>query len=55
MDLGPVVPIVVIVLFWFIAFVGCFVSFRRMLRVPTEAEIEAAHEAAIAEEGAHTH
>ena len=50
-----VLPVVLIVVFWAIVFVIVFISFARMLRVPTEPEIEAAHEAAIAEEGAHTH
>jgi hypothetical protein len=50
MDFWPVVPIVVVILFWAIIFVGSFVTFTRMLRLPTEAEIEAAHEQAAAEE-----
>ena len=52
MDFWPVLPIVVVISFWAIIFVACFVSFTRMLRLPTEAEIEAAHEhAAVTEEG----
>jgi hypothetical protein len=52
MDLWPVLPIILVISFWAIMFVGCFVTFTRMLRLPTEAEIEAAHElAAATEEG----
>ena len=48
MDLWPVVPIVVVISIWAIVFVVTFISFTRMLRLPTEAEIEAAHEHAVA-------
>ncbi|MGH2516795.1 MAG: hypothetical protein ACRDHP_14170 [Ktedonobacterales bacterium] len=43
--MGPVVPILVVVIFWMI--VGGFAVslFRRWLRVPTEMEAEHAHEA----------
>jgi hypothetical protein len=53
MDFWPVLPIVLVISIWMIIFVTCFITFTRMLRVPTEAEIEAAHEhaAATIEEG----
>jgi len=51
MNLMPVMPIVLVVFFWAIVFVGCFVSFTRMLRQPTEPEIEEALEHASAEDG----
>jgi hypothetical protein len=52
MDFWPVLPIVAVISVWAVIFVACFVSFTRMLRLPTEAEIEAAHEhAAATEEG----
>ena len=53
MDFWPVLPIVVVISFWAILFVGCFVTLTRMLRLPTEPEIEAAHEhaATATEEG----
>jgi hypothetical protein len=49
------VPILVVVLIWAIIFVVCFVSFARMLRLPTEPEIEAALEHAAAEDGTQSH
>ncbi|MGO8950664.1 MAG: hypothetical protein ACLQUY_24030 [Ktedonobacterales bacterium] len=54
MNLTPVVPIVLIVFFWAIVFVACFVSFARMLRLPTEPEIEEALDHTSAEDGAQT-
>jgi hypothetical protein len=51
MDLMPVLPIALIVLFWAIIFVVCFTFFTRTLRLPTESEIEAAHEHLAVEEG----
>jgi len=49
------VPILLVVLVWAIVFVGCFVSFARMLRLPTEPEIEAALEHADASDGTKSH
>jgi hypothetical protein len=48
MDFWPVLPIVLVISFWAIIFVLCFLTFTRMLRLPTEAEIEAAQEHATA-------
>jgi hypothetical protein len=50
-----VVPILAVVLFWAIIFVACFVSFARMLRLPTEPEIEAALGDAVASDGTQSH
>lgn len=50
MNWMPVLPIVLVVIFWAIVFVSCFVSFTRMLRQPTEPEMEAALEHASTEE-----
>ena len=50
----PVLPIIVVIPFWVILFVACFVTFTRMLRLPTEPEIEAAHEHAAAHGTPHT-
>jgi hypothetical protein len=55
MNWMSVVPIIVVVLFWLILFVTCFVAFTRMLRLPTEPEIEAALEHANAEDGTQIH
>ena len=52
MNLTAVLPIILIVLFWAIVFVACFVSFARMLRQPTEPELEEALEHASVEDGA---
>ena len=52
MNLTAVLPIILIVLFWAIVFVACFVSFVRMLRQPTEPELEEALEHASVEDGA---
>lgn len=43
--MGAVVPVLVVVIFWTIVFVFAFWSYRRWLKVPTESEIEKAHEA----------
>ncbi len=50
MNLTPVLPIVVVVFFWAVVFVACFVSFTRMLRQPTEPELDAEHEHTAVEE-----
>jgi hypothetical protein len=50
-----VVPILLVVLFWAIIFVACFVWFSRMLRLPTEPEIEAALGDAAAPDGTQSH
>ena len=50
MNLTPVLPIVVVVFFWAVVFVVCFVSFARMLRQPTEPELDAEHEHTAVEE-----
>jgi hypothetical protein len=42
MSAMAVAPILAVVLFWAIIFVACFISLARMLRLPTEPEIEAA-------------
>lgn len=43
--MGAVVPVLAVVIFWAIVFVFAFGAYRRWLRVPTESEIEAEHEA----------
>jgi phosphotransferase system glucose/maltose/N-acetylglucosamine-specific IIC component len=57
MGLMPVVPVVVVVTFWAIVFVVCFAFLMRQLRLPTDPELEAAHESASSEESSqiHTH
>jgi hypothetical protein len=55
MGFVSLVPILVVVLIWAIVFVTCFVSFARMLRMPTEPEIEAALADAAAEDGSQSH
>jgi len=55
MSFMPVVPIVLVVTFWAIVFVVSFAFLMRQLRVPTEAEIEAALETASPDESAHIH
>jgi len=55
MGFVSLVPILLVVLIWAIVFVACFVSFARMLRMPTEPEIEAALADAAAEDGSHSH
>ena len=42
--MGAVVPILIVVIFWMITGVLAVGIFRRWLRVPTEAEVEYAHE-----------
>lgn len=48
--MGPVVPILIVVIFWMIVGVFAITLFRRWLRVPTEMEEEHAHEAHAAHE-----
>ena len=55
MSLMPVVPIVLVVTFWAIAFVVCMSFMMRQLRLPTDPEIEAALESASPEESTHIH
>jgi Na+-transporting methylmalonyl-CoA/oxaloacetate decarboxylase gamma subunit len=55
MSAMALVPILLVVLVWAIVFVGCFVSFARMLRLPTEPEIEAALAHADASDGTQSH
>jgi hypothetical protein len=55
MSVMAVLPILLVVLFWAIIFVACFVSFARMLRLPTEPEIEAALGDAAAPDGTQSH
>lgn len=43
--MGAVVPVLVVVIFWTVVFVFAFASYRRWLKVPTESELEAEHEA----------
>ena len=43
--MGAVVPVLVVVIFWAVVFVFAFGAYRRWLRVPTESELEAQHEA----------
>ncbi len=45
-------PVVSIFLFWLVVFIAAFWSFSRMLKVPTEAELELAHEAVPTEDSA---
>jgi hypothetical protein len=40
-DMGAVVPLISIILFWMIVFFLTFGAFRRWLKAPTESEIEA--------------
>lgn len=46
----PMVPLLIIILFWAAVFVFAFWTFTHWLKVPTEAELEAAREAAEASE-----
>ena len=39
--MNPILPIILVVVFWAILFVFAFVVTRAALRVPTEAEVEA--------------
>ncbi len=55
MGLMPVVPVVVVVTFWAIVFVVCFAFLMRQLRLPTDPELEAAHESASSEESSQIH
>jgi hypothetical protein len=55
MGLMPVVPVVLVVTFWAILFVVCFMFVVRHLRVPTDPEIEAALESASVEESSQIH
>jgi hypothetical protein len=55
MGLMPVVPIVLVVVFWAIVFVVCFAFLMRQLRLPTDPEIEAALESASAEGSSQIH
>lgn len=41
--MNEVTPILLVVLIWAVVFVGTLWFFGRALRVPTEAELEAAH------------
>ncbi len=43
--MGAVVPVLIVVIFWAMVFVFAFGSYRRWLKVPTESEMEAQHEA----------
>lgn len=51
--MGAVVPVLVVVIFWVIVFVFAFASYRRWLKVPTEAELEQEHETEAHETEAH--
>ena len=42
--MGAVVPVLIVVIFWMIVGAFSVALFRRWLRVPTEAEVEEAHE-----------
>jgi hypothetical protein len=42
--MGPVVPILIVIIFWMILGVFALTIFRRWLLIPTEAEMEAEHE-----------
>jgi anaerobic C4-dicarboxylate transporter len=55
MSAMALVPILLVILVWAIVFVACFVSFTRMLRLPTEPEIEAALADAEASDGTQSH
>jgi hypothetical protein len=55
MSVMAIVPILLVVLVWAIIFVACFISFARMLRLPTEPEIEAALGDATSPDGTQSH
>ena len=44
--MGEVVPVLLVVLFWALAFLFAFWFSQRAMRVPTETELEMAHESA---------
>ncbi len=52
MDLTPVLPIVLVVVFWVLVGILAVWFFGRTLRLPTESEIEAEREHAEAHTGA---
>ena len=52
--MGELGPILLVVAFWMILGIASFAAFRIWLKVPTEMEIEAAHEAHTAEQAAST-
>ena len=43
-SMGPVVPILIVIIFWMILGVFALTIFRRWLLIPTEAEMEAGHD-----------